>query len=32
MHAQVGSDIGNLSAFFARISAVEPRFLSKLPT
>ena len=32
LHAQVGSDIGNLSAFFARISAVEARFFPKLPT
>ena len=31
-HARVSPDIGNLSAFFARISAVEARFLPKLPT
>lgn len=31
-HAGVSPDIGNLSAFFARISAVEARFLPKLPT
>ena len=32
LHAQVGSDIGNLSAFFARISVIAARFLPKLPT
>ncbi len=31
-HAQMSLFIGNLSAFFARISVIAARFLPKLPT